>query len=179
MCIRDSYYGLGNEYIEPELLFESEEDPSFQNFVVQGSSVVLDPHISRQLKNAGVIKLGVGFKYIDFKESNSERNLFYLTENSNLTSEDLSNAYYGSLSVSFGKEQLDNSLNPRRGYKFHTGYSFNMNLEDSSTHHHRIESDIQMYIPLGPKPNVVFSTCLLYTSPSPRDLSTSRMPSSA
>ena len=25
----------------------------------------------------------------------------------------------------------------------------------------------------------VFSTCLLYTSPSPRDLSTSRMPSSA
>ena len=27
--------------------------------------------------------------------------------------------------------------------------------------------------------NVVFSGCLLYTSPSPRDLSTSRMPSSA
>ena len=27
--------------------------------------------------------------------------------------------------------------------------------------------------------NVVFRTCLLYTSPSPRDLSTSRMPSSA
>ena len=26
---------------------------------------------------------------------------------------------------------------------------------------------------------VVFDTCLLYTSPSPRDLSTSRMPSSA
>ena len=27
--------------------------------------------------------------------------------------------------------------------------------------------------------NLFFSTCLLYTSPSPRDLSTSRMPSSA
>ena len=28
-------------------------------------------------------------------------------------------------------------------------------------------------------PNVVYNHCLLYTSPSPRDLSTSRMPSSA
>ena len=28
-------------------------------------------------------------------------------------------------------------------------------------------------------PNYVFEGCLLYTSPSPRDLSTSRMPSSA
>ena len=28
-------------------------------------------------------------------------------------------------------------------------------------------------------PIIVFTTCLLYTSPSPRDLSTSRMPSSA
>ena len=29
------------------------------------------------------------------------------------------------------------------------------------------------------KPEVNYETCLLYTSPSPRDLSTSRMPSSA
>ena len=29
------------------------------------------------------------------------------------------------------------------------------------------------------KTQVFFNTCLLYTSPSPRDLSTSRMPSSA
>eukprot|EP00831_Metopus_contortus_P009838 TRINITY_DN13798_c0_g1_i1.p2 TRINITY_DN13798_c0_g1~~TRINITY_DN13798_c0_g1_i1.p2 ORF type:complete len:118 (-),score=34.66 TRINITY_DN13798_c0_g1_i1:34-387(-) len=29
------------------------------------------------------------------------------------------------------------------------------------------------------KPKVLYATCLLYTSPSPRDLSTSRMPSSA
>ena len=31
----------------------------------------------------------------------------------------------------------------------------------------------------GADPNLQASTCLLYTSPSPRDLSTSRMPSSA
>ena len=30
-----------------------------------------------------------------------------------------------------------------------------------------------------PKQNLVIRVCLLYTSPSPRDLSTSRMPSSA
>ena len=30
-----------------------------------------------------------------------------------------------------------------------------------------------------PKPKVTKNSCLLYTSPSPRDLSTSRMPSSA
>ena len=29
------------------------------------------------------------------------------------------------------------------------------------------------------KDHTIFATCLLYTSPSPRDLSTSRMPSSA
>ena len=32
---------------------------------------------------------------------------------------------------------------------------------------------------VGPRPEVKYYTCLLYTSPSPRDLSTSRMPSSA
>ena len=33
--------------------------------------------------------------------------------------------------------------------------------------------------PMLVKPGVSLLTCLLYTSPSPRDLSTSRMPSSA
>ena len=33
--------------------------------------------------------------------------------------------------------------------------------------------------PLPPTTPVILLTCLLYTSPSPRDLSTSRMPSSA
>ena len=32
---------------------------------------------------------------------------------------------------------------------------------------------------LSPRDDVTSSVCLLYTSPSPRDLSTSRMPSSA
>ena len=32
---------------------------------------------------------------------------------------------------------------------------------------------------IGPIPGFYLNTCLLYTSPSPRDLSTSRMPSSA
>ena len=36
------------------------------------------------------------------------------------------------------------------------------------------------YVDIICKPNcAIVSTCLLYTSPSPRDLSTSRMPSSA
>ena len=38
-------------------------------------------------------------------------------------------------------------------------------------------TDVNFVIHLYPQP--VQSTCLLYTSPSPRDLSTSRMPSSA
>ena len=37
----------------------------------------------------------------------------------------------------------------------------------------------EMAATVGVKPNVFSYTCLLYTSPSPRDLSTSRMPSSA
>ena len=64
-------------------------------------------------------------------------------------------------------------------------------LEDSS-----LQSDYAISISLDPKNNIIsisdngigmteaelienIGTCLLYTSPSPRDLSTSRMPSSA
>ena len=39
----------------------------------------------------------------------------------------------------------------------------------------KLEYDWQLWI----DSDIVFNTCLLYTSPSPRDLSTSRMPSSA
>ena len=35
------------------------------------------------------------------------------------------------------------------------------------------------YNPLGAEGSIDTNACLLYTSPSPRDLSTSRMPSSA
>ena len=47
---------------------------------------------------------------------------------------------------------------------------------------HRGDDHDEVEIPVGEKVGVrwrVRSTCLLYTSPSPRDLSTSRMPSSA
>ena len=38
---------------------------------------------------------------------------------------------------------------------------------------------LNMYCVGKGSPTVLFEACLLYTSPSPRDLSTSRMPSSA
>ena len=40
----------------------------------------------------------------------------------------------------------------------------------------KITKDIDLNVPLA---SAAMDTCLLYTSPSPRDLSTSRMPSSA
>eukprot|EP00831_Metopus_contortus_P017635 TRINITY_DN17450_c0_g1_i3.p3 TRINITY_DN17450_c0_g1~~TRINITY_DN17450_c0_g1_i3.p3 ORF type:complete len:115 (+),score=17.80 TRINITY_DN17450_c0_g1_i3:169-513(+) len=43
-------------------------------------------------------------------------------------------------------------------------------------------SAFKLFFGINPKPNILIVwgyTCLLYTSPSPRDLSTSRMPSSA
>ena len=36
-----------------------------------------------------------------------------------------------------------------------------------------------IYVPVMNRKSYLFGSCLLYTSPSPRDLSTSRMPSSA
>ena len=39
--------------------------------------------------------------------------------------------------------------------------------------------EVISYLILGREKALLFDTCLLYTSPSPRDLSTSRMPSSA
>ena len=43
-----------------------------------------------------------------------------------------------------------------------------------------VKHTFQSFIDQGEIPNLLLSgTCLLYTSPSPRDLSTSRMPSSA
>ena len=45
----------------------------------------------------------------------------------------------------------------------------NENGDTAVDHYHRYEEDIEL----------MANICLLYTSPSPRDLSTSRMPSSA
>jgi hypothetical protein len=154
------YYGLGNEYVAPELLIENELNPSVQNFVVQGSSLNLFPTVSRKVSNSGALNLGLGFKYINFKESNSTRNLFYLSENSGLTGDDLNSAYYGNINASYNEERIDNSLNPRRGYKYRLSASYHVNLDDRSGNHLKLESDIQMYIPLGSSPNVILSTDL-------------------
>ena len=48
---------------------------------------------------------------------------------------------------------------------------FAMNADGIEAHTRRLEQILEVSEP--------FSDCLLYTSPSPRDLSTSRMPSSA
>ena len=42
-----------------------------------------------------------------------------------------------------------------------------------------LDNTLVRYGPGDPAPEVLAWSCLLYTSPSPRDLSTSRMPSSA
>ena len=86
--------------------------------------------------------------------------MFYLSENSDLTDEDLANAYYGNINASYVKQQLDNHLNPKRGYSFRAGTSYHVNLEDKSTNHLKVESDVQLYIPFSSTANVVFSTDL-------------------
>ena len=50
----------------------------------------------------------------------------------------------------------------------HLGHALNNTLQDVLIRHHRMKGLATLWMP-----------CLLYTSPSPRDLSTSRMPSSA
>ena len=44
---------------------------------------------------------------------------------------------------------------------------------------HAVNYDEARQVALARNPNARIISCLLYTSPSPRDLSTSRMPSSA
>ena len=63
------------------------------------------------------------------------------------------------------------------------------NLGNSLTTKARLQEEVRLvelaqstrvrYTDMGVTNEVPFSSCLLYTSPSPRDLSTSRMPSSA
>ena len=49
-----------------------------------------------------------------------------------------------------------------------------------NTSHFRRDEDIPLVVPeVNPHAIAEYTNCLLYTSPSPRDLSTSRMPSSA
>ena len=86
-------------------------------------------------------------------------------------------------------EILQNNLNPKEIFSFALD-EFQLKAIDSLNQGHSVvvsaptgsgktligEYAIYRAISHG---NKVFYTCLLYTSPSPRDLSTSRMPSSA
>ena len=57
--------------------------------------------------------------------------------------------------------------------------SFYSNEQTSYTNHYQKEVTGEDIGEITQKALMEFHTCLLYTSPSPRDLSTSRMPSSA
>ena len=65
----------------------------------------------------------------------------------------------------------NNTLGPNHRF----GPKVNYSNRDSDWSSSLIDSSLNGYGPYNPTPN----PCLLYTSPSPRDLSTSRMPSSA
>ena len=58
--------------------------------------------------------------------------------------------------------------------------AFHMQSERSTTEPHpHATATMQEFVGMEKQENEGYNTCLLYTSPSPRDLSTSRMPSSA
>ena len=65
----------------------------------------------------------------------------------------------------------------------HTSTSLITSLNRNITFNLGINTDVQTRVNIpyffNPTESVAIGTCLLYTSPSPRDLSTSRMPSSA
>ena len=59
-------------------------------------------------------------------------------------------------------------------------YPVTREVTKQTSQHARIQIKDLTAMPVdGPQINLASSVCLLYTSPSPRDLSTSRMPSSA
>ena len=60
-----------------------------------------------------------------------------------------------------------------------TGIGTVIQVDDSSGTARDISDDITNYDINIAQNTIDVTTCLLYTSPSPRDLSTSRMPSSA
>ena len=79
-------------------------------------------------------------------------------------------------------------LHTTGGYLVYTSYTHEMIFDYKENDIYWCTADIgwitgHSYIVYGPLANratsVMFEGCLLYTSPSPRDLSTSRMPSSA
>ena len=79
---------------------------------------------------------------------------------------------------------IDTSLNTVSTYN---GPIFTLASSSVSSdfHDYEVGQEVNVYgfqnapIDLGASTNTAYTICLLYTSPSPRDLSTSRMPSSA
>ena len=68
-------------------------------------------------------------------------------------------------------------IRPEEGHRIiEVGAVQILNREITNTEFHKY---VQPNKPVGDSVNIHGITCLLYTSPSPRDLSTSRMPSSA
>ena len=65
----------------------------------------------------------------------------------------------------------DNGPNLNVNFSIDTGSNYNV-TKTTTFFHSRHDED-------GTDGQITYDTCLLYTSPSPRDLSTSRMPSSA
>ena len=79
------------------------------------------------------------------------------------------------------KNEVDSTLTFRRSCREGICGSCSMNIDGTNTlaclkSIDEVKGDVKIY-PLPHMP--VVKDCLLYTSPSPRDLSTSRMPSSA
>ena len=80
--------------------------------------------------------------------------------------------YYGTMNETFPvkKKESDDTIRISTGSTASMGDFVNFDLTD------QIDN---ITIDTSNHDTIDFSTCLLYTSPSPRDLSTSRMPSSA
>ena len=89
------------------------------------------------------------------------------------------------------RNNFNNSINPTSGNKLSLGSEQFISMGNNSPTFNRVRATYAFFIPTklinltkGCRSSEIVNsdcpqTCLLYTSPSPRDLSTSRMPSSA
>ena len=81
------------------------------------------------------------------------------------------------LSAAYQMSALNRGLLPTAGRS--QTLSFEATVPGSELEFYRVNYSGQIFFPLSRLFTLRLRTCLLYTSPSPRDLSTSRMPSSA
>ena len=87
---------------------------------------------------------------------------------------------YGGASGSGWKLRLDYTVTQDRAANT-SSLRLRLYLYANTTGSYNLEKDSAYYVLQGQKvyQTYQYTVCLLYTSPSPRDLSTSRMPSSA